>query len=126
MACLLNLVASEVVYKKEGNGGADSFTRNSINVKNLDSLNIWKKENFKLESIIMWLNKSNKVKDWFKIIDKALYKSNYDPLGKKWMLVIPKHFRLEILHHNVSRAVHLKLLKSHDQNTKKILLTRHI
>ncbi|UYV76681.1 hypothetical protein LAZ67_14001729 [Cordylochernes scorpioides] len=46
-----------------------------------------------------------------------LYKKNYDPLGRPWLLVVPKSLRLEVLRlfHDALTAGHLGFAKTYDR-----------
>ncbi|UYV75949.1 hypothetical protein LAZ67_13001892, partial [Cordylochernes scorpioides] len=53
----------------------------------------------------------------FPIIDNILYKKNYDPIGRSWLLVVPKSLRLEVLRslHDSPTAGHLGFAKTYDR-----------
>ncbi|UYV61797.1 K02A2.6-like, partial [Cordylochernes scorpioides] len=57
----------------------------------------------------------------FKIINGALYKRNFDPVGQRWLLVIPRHLRPDVLRslHDNPTAGHLGLAKTHDRIRRK-------
>ncbi|UYV71739.1 hypothetical protein LAZ67_9000200, partial [Cordylochernes scorpioides] len=57
----------------------------------------------------------------FKIINGALYKRNFDPVGQPWLLVIPRHLRPDVLRslHDNPTAGHLGLAKTHDRIRRK-------
>ncbi|UYV70481.1 K02A2.6-like, partial [Cordylochernes scorpioides] len=57
----------------------------------------------------------------FKIINGALYKRNFDPMGQPWLLVIPRHLRPDVLRslHDNPTAGHLGLAKTHDRIRRK-------
>ncbi|UYV83328.1 hypothetical protein LAZ67_23000576, partial [Cordylochernes scorpioides] len=59
----------------------------------------------------------------FKIINGALYKRNFDPVGQPWLLVIPRHLRPDVLRslHDNPTAGHLGLAKTHDRIRRKYL-----
>ncbi|UYV75142.1 hypothetical protein LAZ67_12002638 [Cordylochernes scorpioides] len=46
-------------------------------------------------------------------IDNTLYRKNYDPMGKPWLLVVPRHLRQELLKkfHDSPTAGHLGFTK---------------
>lgn len=50
-----------------------------------------------LKQIKQALKSSQNVKGEFGIINNALHKNSYDPTMRWWLLVIPKHLRLDIL-----------------------------
>ncbi len=43
------------------------------------------------------LGNGETVKGEFELIEAVLCKNNFDPTGKKWLPVIPKHLRQNIL-----------------------------
>ncbi|UYV67511.1 hypothetical protein LAZ67_5001024 [Cordylochernes scorpioides] len=53
----------------------------------------------------------------FVIINNILYKKNYDPLGRPWLLVVPRTLRLEVLRssHDAPTAGHLGFAKTYDR-----------
>ncbi|GBN17170.1 hypothetical protein AVEN_242677-1 [Araneus ventricosus] len=55
------------------------------------------------------------------VIDGALYKRNFDPSGKRWLPVIPKHLRLDIIRHfhDAPTAGHLGFIKTYDRLRKR-------
>ncbi|GBO40120.1 Retrovirus-related Pol polyprotein from transposon 17.6 [Araneus ventricosus] len=55
------------------------------------------------------------------VIDEALYKRNFDPSGKRWLPVIPKHLRLDIARHfhDAPTAGHLEFIKTYDRLRKR-------
>ncbi|GBL79432.1 Retrovirus-related Pol polyprotein from transposon 412 [Araneus ventricosus] len=55
------------------------------------------------------------------VIDGALYKRNFDPSGKRWLPVIPKHLRLDIVRHfhDAPTAGHLGFIKTYDRLRKR-------
>ncbi|UYV62954.1 hypothetical protein LAZ67_2002611 [Cordylochernes scorpioides] len=50
----------------------------------------------------------------FAIMNKILYKKKHDPLGRRWLLVVPKSLRLEVLRsfHDAPTAGHLGFAKT--------------
>ncbi|UYV77641.1 hypothetical protein LAZ67_15001799, partial [Cordylochernes scorpioides] len=54
-------------------------------------------------------------------IDNMLYRKNYDPMGKPWLLVVPRHLRQELLKnfHDSPTAGHLGFTKTYDRIRKK-------
>ncbi|UYV65614.1 hypothetical protein LAZ67_3004865, partial [Cordylochernes scorpioides] len=54
-------------------------------------------------------------------IDNTLYRKNYDPMGKPWLLVVPRHLRQELLKnfHDSPTAGHLGFTKTYDRIRKK-------
>jgi len=57
----------------------------------------------------------------YEIVNGILCKKNYDPSGKKWLPIIPKHLRKEILahFHDAPTAGHLGFLKTYDRIRKR-------
>ncbi|GBM68120.1 Transposon Ty3-I Gag-Pol polyprotein [Araneus ventricosus] len=57
----------------------------------------------------------------FKEFNGILYRKNYDPLGKQWLLFIPKHLREGILKslHDAPTAGHLGFAKTYDRIRRK-------
>ncbi|UYV72384.1 hypothetical protein LAZ67_9002893, partial [Cordylochernes scorpioides] len=57
----------------------------------------------------------------YQMIGGVLYKKNYDPEGKPWLLVVPKQMRHEILKdvHDTPMAGHLGFAKSYDRVRKR-------
>ncbi|GBL98739.1 Transposon Ty3-I Gag-Pol polyprotein [Araneus ventricosus] len=58
----------------------------------------------------------------FKEFNGILYRKNYDPLGKQWLLFIPKHLREGILKslHDAPTAGHLGFAKTYGRIRRKI------
>ncbi|UYV66872.1 K02A2.6-like, partial [Cordylochernes scorpioides] len=54
-------------------------------------------------------------------IDNTLYRKKYDPMGKPWLLVVPRHLRQELLKnlHDSPTAGHLRFTKTYDRIRKK-------
>ncbi|UYV79931.1 K02A2.6-like [Cordylochernes scorpioides] len=54
-------------------------------------------------------------------INNTLYRKNYDPMGKPWLLVVPRHLRQELLKifHDSPTAGHLGFTKTYDRIRKK-------
>ncbi|UYV63976.1 hypothetical protein LAZ67_2006231, partial [Cordylochernes scorpioides] len=59
-------------------------------------------------------------KSFIKIND-TLHKKNYDPMGREWLLVVPRHLRPEILRnlHDYPTSGHLGFTKTYDRIRKK-------
>ncbi|GBL59732.1 Retrovirus-related Pol polyprotein from transposon 412 [Araneus ventricosus] len=57
----------------------------------------------------------------FHLIDGVLCKKNFDPSGKKWLTIIPRHIRLEILQHfhDAPTAGHLGFSRTYDRIRKR-------
>ncbi|UYV81653.1 K02A2.6-like, partial [Cordylochernes scorpioides] len=57
----------------------------------------------------------------YQMIGGVLYKKNYDPEGKPWLLVVPKQMRHEILKdvHDTPMAGHLGFAKTYDRVRKR-------
>ncbi|UYV66446.1 hypothetical protein LAZ67_4001706 [Cordylochernes scorpioides] len=58
----------------------------------------------------------------FVIINNILYKKNYDPLGRPWLLVVPRTLRLEVLRssHDAPTAGHLGFAKTYDRIRRRL------
>lgn len=74
----------------------------------------------KLLKIIQALENKQVIKG-FDIVDEVLYKKNYDPDEKKWLPVIPKHLRIDILKHFHDAPVsgHLGSVRTYDRIRKR-------
>ncbi|UYV64979.1 hypothetical protein LAZ67_3002638, partial [Cordylochernes scorpioides] len=59
--------------------------------------------------------------NFFVKIYNTLYRKNYDPMGKPWLLVVPRHLRQELLKnfHDSPTAGHLGFTKTYDRIRKK-------
>ncbi|UYV66587.1 hypothetical protein LAZ67_4002205 [Cordylochernes scorpioides] len=59
----------------------------------------------------------SKSESGYKITDGILYRKNYDPMGKPWLLVVPKQMRVAILReaHDAPMAGHLGFAKTYDR-----------
>ncbi|UYV79479.1 hypothetical protein LAZ67_17002785, partial [Cordylochernes scorpioides] len=57
----------------------------------------------------------------FMKINDTLHKKNYDPMGREWLLVVPRHLRPEILRnlHDSPTSGHLGFTKTYDRIRKK-------
>ncbi|GFV75756.1 retrovirus-related Pol polyprotein from transposon 17.6 [Trichonephila clavipes] len=64
----------------------------------------------------------------FRFIDGILCRKNFDPDGKLWLPVIPKHLRADILRHfhDAPTAGHLGFAKTYDRIRKEILLAGNV
>ncbi|GBN43808.1 Retrovirus-related Pol polyprotein from transposon 412, partial [Araneus ventricosus] len=60
------------------------------------------------------------------LIDGTLYKRNFDPSGKRWLPVIPKHLRLDLVRHfhDAPTAGHLGFIKTYDRLRKRFYWPR--
>ncbi|GFY79683.1 transposon Ty3-I Gag-Pol polyprotein [Trichonephila inaurata madagascariensis] len=74
-----------------------------------------------LSKLIYTHEKLEPVTKSFNLIDGILCKKNFDPNGRKWLPIIPKHLRLEILQHfhDASTAGHLGFSKTYDRIRKR-------
>ncbi|GFX80562.1 retrovirus-related Pol polyprotein from transposon 412 [Trichonephila clavipes] len=64
----------------------------------------------------------------FRFIDGILCRKNFDPDGKLWLPVIPKHLRADILRHfhDAPTAGHLGFAKTYDRISQEILLAGNV
>ncbi|GFV52778.1 transposon Ty3-I Gag-Pol polyprotein [Trichonephila clavipes] len=64
----------------------------------------------------------------FRFIDGILCRKNFNPDGKLWLPVIPKHLRADILRHfhDAPTAGHLGFAKTYDRIRKEILLAGNV
>ncbi|GFT54161.1 transposon Ty3-I Gag-Pol polyprotein [Trichonephila clavipes] len=64
----------------------------------------------------------------FRFIDGILCRKNFDPDGKLWLPVIPKHLRADILRHfhDAPTAGHLGFAKTYDRIRKRFLLAGNV
>lgn len=60
-------------------------------------------------------------KEEFQLVDGILCRKNFDPAGKSWLPVIPKHLRADILmhFHDAPTAGHLGFAKTYDRIRKR-------
>ncbi|UYV81400.1 hypothetical protein LAZ67_20001079 [Cordylochernes scorpioides] len=128
-----------VVYKawKEGNESgrkhqdADCLSRSPLScsediekdIPSLMALQNFGQEQMKdpdLMKIAVKIQQDTSNKSFLKI-DNTLYKKKYDPMGRIWLLVVPRHLRPEILKniHYSSTAGHLGFTKTYDRIRKK-------
>ena len=95
-----------------------------LSVLALEDFNIEQKQDPSLVKIFDNLEKEGEfyTKRGFKIIDGILYKKNYDPSGKRWLIVIPKQLRKDILKglHDAPTAGHLSFSRTYDRVRKTV------
>lgn len=106
---------------------ADSLSRNPLIEHNsmngisalteLGDVAAEQREDSELLRTIEALEKGEPTKGEFQLIDGTLYKSNYDPLGPKWLLVVPAHLQPAILKyfHDAPISGHLGFVKTLDR-----------
>ncbi|GFY20541.1 transposon Tf2-6 polyprotein [Trichonephila clavipes] len=77
------------------------------------------KKDLNLAKLKLSSNSSNN--EEFRFIDGILCRKNFDPDGKLWLQVIPKHLRAEILRHfhDVPTGGHLGFAKTYDMIRKR-------
>ena len=94
---------------------------NSINeisaLTELDDVTAEQREDPTLLKMIEALEKGEPTNGEFQLINGTLYKSNYDPLGPKWLLVVPAHLQPAILKyfHDAPISGHLGFVKTLDR-----------
>ncbi|UYV73997.1 hypothetical protein LAZ67_11001769 [Cordylochernes scorpioides] len=118
-----------IVYKSgKKHQDADCLSRNPLldtdenNIPELISITDVRKEQEKDDQITKIIQGSQSKGDGvFKLIEGILYRKNYDPMGKMWLLVVPKQMRIDILReaHDSPMAGHLGFAKTYDRVRKK-------
>ncbi|UYV72292.1 K02A2.6-like [Cordylochernes scorpioides] len=118
-----------IVYKNgKRHQDADCLSRsplpqsNEDNIPELSSITDIRKEqrsDVQTKKIIQEID--SKSESGYKIIDGILYRKNYDPMGKPWLLVVPKQMRIDILReaHDAPMAGHLGFAKTYDRVRRK-------
>ncbi|UYV81331.1 hypothetical protein LAZ67_20000799, partial [Cordylochernes scorpioides] len=118
-----------IVYKNgKRHQDADCLSRsplpqsNEDNIPELSSITDIRKEqrsDVQTKKIIQEID--SKSESGYKIIDGILYRKNYDPMGKPWLLVVPKQMRVDILReaHDAPMAGHLGFAKTYDRVRRK-------
>ena len=122
-----------IVYKSgRKHKDADSLSRNPVEVETdmpeefiavASDMNIAneQKKDPELAKIIMSPTVANTYKTELELIDGVLCKKNFDPEGKTWLPVVPKHLRTDILKHfhDAPTAGHLGFAKTYDRIRKR-------
>lgn len=121
-----------VVYKSgKKHQDADSLSRNPIEGENFSSeemnvLSSFKnimEEQMKDANLveIMKSKRTDTVKTNYELVDGILCKKNFDPDGKMWLPLIPKHLRKDILQyfHDSLTAGHLGFARTYDRIRKR-------
>ncbi|UYV79893.1 hypothetical protein LAZ67_18000997, partial [Cordylochernes scorpioides] len=118
-----------IVYKNgKRHQDADCLSRSPLpqssedNIPELYSITDIRKEqrrDVQTKKIIQEID--SKSESGYKIIDGILYRKNYDPMGKPWLLVVPKQMRVDILReaHDAPMAGHLGFAKTYDRVRRK-------
>lgn len=122
----------KIIYKSgKKHQDADCLSRNPLaefdekpeEIPFLDTLGNFKDEQIKDQKLALIREKLSKHQECknFHLQDEILYKKNFDPFGKKWLLVIPRHLRIDILqnNHDAPTAGHLGFTKTYDRIRKK-------
>ncbi|GBM76546.1 hypothetical protein AVEN_66006-1 [Araneus ventricosus] len=122
----------DVVFKSgRKHQDADCLSRNpfpkieetSEDIPFLNTIANFKEEQSKDPKMADILGKMDRRRDStkFKEFNGILYRKNYDPLGKQWLLFIPKHIRAGILKslHDAPTAGHLGFAKTYDRIRRK-------
>ncbi|GBN27531.1 Transposon Ty3-I Gag-Pol polyprotein [Araneus ventricosus] len=101
----------EITYKSgKKHKDADSLSRNPLEDKAVASekvdalaafsdIAVEQRKDPELSKMIDAHRNAEPVAKNFHLIDGVLCKKNFDPSGKKWLTIIPRHIRLEILQH---------------------------
>ncbi|GBM30716.1 Transposon Ty3-I Gag-Pol polyprotein [Araneus ventricosus] len=125
-----------IVYKSgRKHSDADSLSRNPListsvetcdEIPTLASVTEYIKEQLKdpkLKSIIKVLKRGDEYQNYL-LKDGVLYKKTFDPMGQKWLLVVPKQLRGYILRslHDAPTAGHLGFAKTYDHIRRKYYL----
>ncbi|UYV69302.1 K02A2.6-like [Cordylochernes scorpioides] len=118
-----------IVYKNgKRHQDADCLSRSPLpqssedNIPELSSITDIRKEqrsDVQTKKLIQEID--SKSESGYKIIDGILYRKNYDPMGKPWLLVVPKQMRVDILReaHDAPMAGHLGFAKTYDRVRRK-------
>lgn len=119
----------EVIYKSgKKHKDADSLSRYPLEDKaitpalaSFSDIAAEQRKDLEISKIIHAFGKEGPVTKSFDLIDGILCKKNFDPSGKKWLPLIPKHLRLEILQHlhDAPTAGHLGFAKTYDRIRKR-------
>lgn len=117
-----------VVYKNgRKHKDADCLSRNPLEeypdagddpgIASLTDISAEQRKDPTLLKTIQALEREEAVKGEFKLIDGALHKRNYDPMGRTWLLVIPSHLRPGLLKyfHDAPTSGHLGFAKTFDR-----------
>lgn len=133
-----------VVYKSgKKHKDADSLSRNPIEVDesgnqiiaaaSRDNIDIGteQRKDAEMSKIIDVHERGSKTDAKFHLIDGVLCKKNFDPDGKTWLPIIPKHMRLGILwhFHDAPTAGHLGIARTYDRIRRRFYwpgMYRHI
>ncbi|GFY47828.1 2-oxo-tetronate isomerase [Trichonephila inaurata madagascariensis] len=122
----------EIVYKSgKKHKDADSLSRNPVEdevfpseqkttLASFSDIAEEQRKDLELSKLIHTHEKAEPVTKIFNLIDRILCKKNFDPNGRKWLPIIPKHLRLEILQHfnDASTAGHLGSAKTYNRIQK--------
>ncbi|GFY78134.1 transposon Ty3-I Gag-Pol polyprotein, partial [Trichonephila inaurata madagascariensis] len=123
----------EIVYKsRKKHKDADSLSRNPVegevfpseqktNLASFSDIAEEQRKDLELSKLIHTHEKVEPVTKSFNLIDGILCKKNFDPNGRKWLPIIPKHLSLEILQHfnDASTAGHLGFAKTYNRIQKR-------
>ncbi|UYV66588.1 hypothetical protein LAZ67_4002211 [Cordylochernes scorpioides] len=115
------------IYEENLNGkrhqDADCLSRsplpqsNEDNIPELSSITDIRKEQRSDVQTKIIQEIDSKSESGYEITDGILYRKNYDPMGKPWLLVVPKQMRVAILReaHDAPMAGHLGFAKTYDR-----------
>lgn len=101
----------------------EAVAENGDEIPFFASITDYRKEQLKddrLKSIVKTLKRSDGFQN-YQMRNGVLYKKNYDPMGRQWLLVIPKHLRRDVLKslHDAPTAGHLGFAKTYDRIRRK-------
>ncbi|GFX31796.1 transposon Tf2-6 polyprotein [Trichonephila clavipes] len=119
----------DVKYKTgKKHSDADALSRNPVEEETPDkflavatSMNLAMEQKKDQDLAKLKLLSNSSKNEEFRFIDGILCRKNFDPDGKLWLPVIPKHLRADILRHfhDASTAGHLGFAKTYDRIRKR-------
>ncbi|GFX96043.1 hypothetical protein TNCV_2289331 [Trichonephila clavipes] len=127
----------DVKYKTgQEHSDADALSRNPVEEKTetpdkflavTTSMNLAMEQKKDQDLAKLKLLSNSSKNEEFRFIDGILCRKNFDPDGKLWLPVIPKHLRADILRHfhDAPTAGHLGFAKTYDR-IRKILLAGNV
>ncbi|GFW85439.1 hypothetical protein TNCV_144841 [Trichonephila clavipes] len=119
----------DVKYKTgKKHSDADAFSRNPVETETPDkflavttSMNLAMEQKKDQDLAKLKLLSNSSKNEEFRFIDGILCRKNFDPDGKLWLPVIPKHLRADILRHlhDAPTAGHFGFAKTYDRIRKR-------